>query len=364
MGSLDTKVLCKRLQKCGRLPGVLDAVDEVVLRTWLGDYEGAYVRCHSAPQRKALEDLTAAMPTAEMASMTFFPRQATSRKNIEYSGPVSVIDGFYKASDGTDVGFMYMGVPASGRTELPEAPTVIVRWGGNAELAALFVKSRFLELVTKHPIHIFFVDYRGYGWSGGLPSLATLRSDADAFFAALPSLASSLGIAKPELQRVVVMGRSLGAHCALHAAVLHAGMIHALILDSPASCHWPMEQLPASLWTSLSSAFPSLEHVNRTFSVCQCCPSATEALPGRLSMWLDPLDLACCIHVPTIVISGTMDCLCPQSQVQALFDNMASPDKQLVWIDGAGHNDVSASLKYWQTMMCFLTRPAENQEGV
>ena len=55
---------------------------------------------------------------------------------------------------------------------------------------------------------------QGYGWSEGRPLVSRLWDDVRDLLVALPDLLCSTAS-----QAVVFSGRSLGAHCALHAAL-------------------------------------------------------------------------------------------------------------------------------------------------
>ena len=62
---------------------------------------------------------------------------------------------------------------------------------------------------------VLATDYRGYGFSTGTPSFATLLPDIEAVLAALPAILSRFALSGRPL---VAYGRSLGAACAVHAA--------------------------------------------------------------------------------------------------------------------------------------------------
>lgn len=80
---------------------------------------------------------------------------------------------------------------------------------------------------------VLMLDYRGYGLSGGAPSLPAVYADIDAAFAWLEQA--------PEVQDkpVVVLGQSLGGALAVHYLAEHdarRARLHALVLDGvPAS---------------------------------------------------------------------------------------------------------------------------------
>merc|ERR1712194_461081 len=132
-----------------------------------------------------------------------------------------------------------MGASGSQSGSHTQAP-LLIRWGGNAELAAMHVRTPFKDLVAKGHVRAIFVDYRGFGWSEGVPTIRTLRSDAVAFYTALPQLLTARNVSWPLGAPIVLMGRSIGSLCALHVALLHSHGIDSLILDSPVACHWPL----------------------------------------------------------------------------------------------------------------------------
>lgn len=218
---MDAVRLTQRLRACGRLPeGPLGepelAPREAVLAAWLGDYEGAIRSCTTAGDelelREALEALVAALPRAEAKSCTFFPRKSPRRPSTTLPDGATVMHGTFLADDGTDLGFVLLSPPA-GQAGAGGPPAILVRWGGNAELAAEEPRRPFASLVGRGLAFCVFADYRSYGWSGGVPSVATLRSDAAALFRALPTLLGERGLQWPPAGPVVLMGRSIGRAC-------------------------------------------------------------------------------------------------------------------------------------------------------
>lgn len=365
MGDVDIDRLWERLERCGRFPTarVDPASQEVVLRAWLGDYDGAIRRCADDKLRGALVHLISYMPTAEKKSEAFFDMKVPLPAYCFAAPDIVVKRGCYNASDGTEIGYTSIApTPESLEAAaidhgapLPE-PALLVRWGGNAEVAILFEDSQFCAFVRCGLIRAMFVDYRGYGWSNGVPSVATLRHDAEDFFNALPTVLPSHGIAWPLAGPLVAMGRSIGAHCALHLAVLHPKQVHALVLDSPASCHWPMEHIPCKLWAALLTELPRLQAAERTLRFCQCCRAGAAALCDRMAAWLDPVDIARCLDMPLLLLNGTADTCCPEPQTGSLFQAFAGEDKAVIWIRGASHNDVSCYSQYWVALGRFLER--------
>lgn len=149
---------------------------------------------------------------------------------------------------------------------------------------------------------VLLTDYRGYGGNPGSPSEQGLAEDARAARAYMAQRVGS--------DRLFYFGESLGAGVAIGLAIEDAPS--ALILRSPftslpdiASVHyWYM---PSSLL--LKDRYPNLERI-------------------------DELD------VPLLVIAGTEDQIVPIGQSQELFEAASEP-KELLVIDGAGHNDAA-----------------------
>jgi len=352
----EAAALIQRLRLCGRLPapstdGASD--DVAALRTYLGDYQGALRACSDSGLQAALAKLVAALPAAERRSMAFVPRRVQRRLEpmLVAEGAAKVEHGVIRARDGVELGYVYMA-PSEDAAEPSSPPGILVRWGGNAELAAAEPSSPFSGFVASRSFHAIFVDYRGYGWSTGQPSLTCLHDDAAAFFDALPRLLREhAALAWPPSGPLVLMGRSIGA---LGTAVQHPDHVSALVLDSPVACHWPYEQVCGSLWRGLAQHLPPLKAACRPLS-CDCCLSASATPQGdRELVCLDPVDLASCLSIPLLVIAGTADSLCPRATIQALFDAAKSEDKQLFWLDGLGHNEVAGSRTYWHKLFAFL----------
>merc|ERR1712032_1514652 len=121
--------------------------------------------------------------------------------------------------------------------------------------------------------------------------------------------------------------------------------------DSPVSCHWPFEKIPAPLWESIGKYVPPLGTSCRYFSECTCCKGndrgKVEAQTKREAVWLDGLDLLRCVEMPLLVFSGTEDSVCPPDQVKGLFEASVSGRKRMVMIEGVDHSEITKSLQYW-----------------
>ena len=158
-------------------------------------------------------------------------------------------------------------------------------------------------------------DYPGYGVSSGKPSERSVLESADAVFDWM------VGRGIPEGD-IVVWGRSVGSGPATHlAATRH---VKALILES---------------------AYKS------TFTVVTKVP----IVPFDK---FDNISLIGKVECPVLVMHGKSDGVIPFSHGEALFAK-ASPPKDHLWVENAGHNDLAAvgGEIFWKTVRGFLADP-------
>ncbi len=98
-------------------------------------------------------------------------------------------------------------------------PRTLLHFHGNGEVVADWVGG-FSESVNRAGLDLLLAEYRGYGGSGGEPSLVAMLDDALAVY-------DALGL-PPE--QVVVYGRSVGSIYALHVAAHRP--VAGLVLES------------------------------------------------------------------------------------------------------------------------------------
>ena len=108
---------------------------------------------------------------------------------------------------------------ASHRPHGGDAP-LLVHFHGNGEVAGDYVPD-VAELFAKAGLDTFFVEYRGYGRSSGVPGLARMLGD----------VGRVLGALDVPRERTFVYGRSIGSIYAIEAAHREPGL-GGLILES------------------------------------------------------------------------------------------------------------------------------------
>jgi alpha-beta hydrolase superfamily lysophospholipase len=203
----------------------------------------------------------------------------------------------------------------------------ILFFHGNGEVVsdydevAPFYHERRLNLVV--------ADYRGYGTSGGVPSLRALPGDAQAIFEASGREVTERGFS----DRLWVMGRSLGSISALELAYRYPDRIQGLIIES---------------------GFCS---VVRIIKLLGFPPAGVD---------LEKIDQECLemirnISVPALVTHGEQDTLIPVEEAKDLYRELGSKRKELLIIPAANHNDIMmvGFKKYFNVLERFVWNDKE-----
>ena len=188
----------------------------------------------------------------------------------------------------------------------PDSPAILF-FHGNGEIAEDYddVDSMYTQL----GITLLVMDYRGYGTSGGTPTASHLLSDAVVVFEATGHVLNENGLAPA---RLYVMGRSLGSAAAIEIAAHADERLAGLIIESGFA---NTIALLARLGLQVRGADEERDGFGNA------------AKMSRISL-------------PVLIIHGQQDVLIPASDAHELHRRCASPDKQLVLIPGAGHNDL------------------------
>ena len=212
------------------------------------------------------------------------PRNAFD-KEISVDEGVAITCRFYKGDDGW--------------------PWIIF-FHGNGEVVSDY--DEIAPFYIKRKLNLVVADYRGYGASGGTPTLTDLVHDAPLLFKAIRAELSKKG----QLSDVWLMGRSLGSISGLQLAYHHPDEISGLIIES---------------------GFPSITRLILHLGI----PA------GAID--LNPIYEACIeavrkIMVPTLMIHGEYDMLVPLKEAEDLYKNMGTSNKELLIIPGADHNDI------------------------
>ena len=201
-----------------------------------------------------------------------------------------------------------------------DSPSVLF-FHGNGEVASDY--DGIAPFYHQIGINLFVADYRGYGKSEGTPTISTMVSDTHSTFE------SFCGIMKRDRYTggIYVIGRSLGAYCAIELAACYPSKIEGFISESGS----------ASIGRDLS--YFNLRH-----------DPAVDELQAQ--HW----EKVCSITIPLLVIHGDQDTIVPMERSKELYDAVSSVDKRFVTIKGAGHNDLMAMGidRYFQAIKEFI----------
>ena len=210
---------------------------------------------------------------------------------------------------GPDVGLSARFFPADTGT------ANILYFYGNGETAADY--DDIALWYNSIGVNFFVADYRGYGMSGGSPSFSTMLSDAWQVLDYAAKMLQDGGYGGD----LFVMGRSMGRHPAFELAAGPGGNRDGGPVGSLAGV------IPAGL--IIESGRPTLGQFTRGLS-----PDEAEEFQAAYRNKVRSISL------PALVIHGEVDDLAPHREAVAMHDEMASPNKRMLTIRGAGHNDL------------------------
>lgn len=190
----------------------------------------------------------------------------------------------------------------------PAGPNILF-FHGNGEIVDDY--NDLGPLYTRMGINFLAVDYRGYGRSGGRPSVSTMMSDCHKIFDWTVEWLQKNGHSGP----LVVMGRSLGSAPALELASRRLAHVDGLIIESGFAYAAPLLKLlgvsPAAIGFREAEGFANIDKIRQ-------------------------------FDKPTLIIHGEFDHIIAYSEGKALYDACPAAEKVLLKIAGANHNDLFA----------------------
>jgi hypothetical protein len=178
---------------------------------------------------------------------------------------------------------------------------------GNGEIAADY--DDIADLFLGAGLNFFVVDYRGYGRSTGAPSISFMLQDAHAEFNFFLRRLKEDGHTGP----LIVMGRSLGSAPALELLASYGEKIDAAVIES---------------------GFAHSDTLLRLVGVRLSYFGLTEEDGFR------NLDKIRTFGKPTLIIHAENDEILPLRDGRALYEASPAPEKRMLEVRGAGHNDI------------------------
>jgi fermentation-respiration switch protein FrsA (DUF1100 family) len=185
-----------------------------------------------------------------------------------------------------------------------EAPTILF-FHGNGEIVTDY--NDVGTMYRRMGINFLPIDYRGYGFSSGRPTVTAMMGDSHRVFHFVASLLSERGFSGP----IVLMGRSLGSAPALEIAFHNGKGIAGLIIESGFAHILPLLNLLGIHDPELTEASgpQNLEKIKRVLN-------------------------------PTLIIHAECDHIIPFAEGEDLYATSGAVEKKFVRIPGADHNDI------------------------
>jgi fermentation-respiration switch protein FrsA (DUF1100 family) len=183
----------------------------------------------------------------------------------------------------------------------------ILFFHGNGEIVADY--DELGPIYNQMGANFLAVDYRGYGRSTGRPTVTAMMRDCHVIFEFVQNWLRQNNYPGP----VILMGRSLGSASVLELAAACGDSIDGLIVESGFAFAAPLLQLlgidPEALGFKEEKGFRNIDKIRK-------------------------------FDKPTLIIHAEFDHIIPFSDGQALYNASPSPEKALLKIPGANHNDI------------------------
>lgn len=222
-------------------------------------------------------------------------------------------DVWFEAADGTTLHGWFL--PARG-----EPKGLLLHLHGNAGNIGSHLG--FVAWLPAEGISVLTFDYRGYGRSGGAPSLSGVHLDAEAALAQALTVQTAEGLAG---RPVGVLGQSLGGSVAVTALARSdlKECFRLLVIDGAFSGY---RQIVRDKLAEFWLTWP-----------------LKELLSAGIEEGYDPVDaIAALAPLPLIILHGDVDPVVPITHGKALYDAAKEP-KQFWVVRGGGHLDALAA---------------------
>lgn len=239
----------------------------------------------------------------EVLMFLFHPRSELPGSILQTAAPENAMalpkDILIPVKDDVAIGARFHMAEKSGAS--------ILFFHGNGEIVADY--DELGPIYNQMGANFLAVDYRGYGRSTGKPTVTAMMRDCHVIFEFVQNWLRQNNYPGP----VILMGRSLGSASVLELAAACGDSIDGLIVESGFAFAAPLLQL---LGIDL------------------------EALGFKEEKGFRNIDKIRNFNKPTLIIHAEFDHIIPFSDGEALYNACSSPDKTLLKIPGANHNDI------------------------
>lgn len=188
----------------------------------------------------------------------------------------------------------------------PDAPTVFY-FHGNGEIVSDYDDLGIL--FNRTGLNFFVVDYRGYGASTGQPTVTSMMRDCHTLAEFVLDFMARNNMNGP----LCLMGRSLGSASAIELASARPREFSCLIIESGFAWAGPLLKTigvdPEKIGFKEEQGFENIDKIKR-------------------------------VTKPCLIIHAQLDHIIPFSDGQALYEASLSPNKKLLEIKAANHNNI------------------------
>ncbi|MFH1623727.1 MAG: alpha/beta fold hydrolase [Pseudomonadota bacterium] len=205
-----------------------------------------------------------------------------------------------------------------------DSPNVLF-FHGNGEIVSDY--DEVAPMYNRIGANLFVADYRGYGFSGGTPTLTRMIGDAHKIFKAFIEILKENNYTG----KLFLMGRSLGSASTIELAYHYQNQVDGLIIES-----------------GFADIFKLLEYLGFPLKSLNL-PEGAEA---------SHLSKIHSISIPLLVIHAEYDHIVPLKAGEAIFENVSTDKKGMLVISNADHNTIMimGMEKYFRAIEEFLLK--------
>ncbi len=239
------------------------------------------------------------------------------RKEVDSEPPPGTIDYEIIVEEGVGIGARF-------HMAAVEDPNILF-FHGNGEIVSDY--NSIGPMYNEHGLSLLAVDYRGYGRSGGVPTVTSMMGDAHVIFKEVQNWLKDGNRSGPFL----VMGRSIGSACALELAASYQDEISGVIIES------------------------GFAH---TVPLLNCLGVDTQALDITEADGFKNLQKIAQFAKPTLTIHARYDQFVPVMSAEMLQVQCPARSKEFHMIPGADHNTVMqrAGKEYFKIIKRFTDK--------
>jgi alpha-beta hydrolase superfamily lysophospholipase len=237
----------------------------------------------------------AALDKPEILQFVFYPR----RDSLEKSAADNINAGLIHVDESVSISYSFY----FSKNKNPN----ILFFHGNGEIASDY--ETIGPIYNQIGLNLFVADYRGYGRSGGKPTLSNMIRDTHHIFEGFKKVLKDGGFSGS----LFIMGRSLGSASAIELAAHYQSQLKGLIIES-----------------GFASVFNLLKYLGFPF----------ESLGVVMPETPYSMELLREISLPTLVLHGEYDQIVPVEEGKALYETIGARDRRLIIIPGVDHNTI------------------------